>query len=289
MSSLKETKNRIASVQNTLKITSAMKLISSAKFHQAQIAVKKACAYEQSLNTMIKGLYQGRDDEALGIPPERPIKRIAIIPFSSDTGLCGSFNSNLIREVEVTMERYRKEGIEVDVYPIGEKVAQSLINQGFTIHEEGRKLLDKYSLTKCKEFAAVLLNAYRAGEVDKVVLLFHHFRSTTRQIITQKNLIPIDRPKSKQTDLVPQEIKTEPNPKAYFRMIYTHVVATNLFMAVTDSLVSEHAARMTAMQIATDNGNDLLKELTILYNKTRQQAITNEILDLVGGRIRQRG
>ena len=88
--------------------------------------------------------------------------------------------------------------------------------------------------------------------------------------------------------MVPHEIKTEPNPKAYFRMIYSHVVATNLFMAVSESLVSEHAARMTAMQIATDNGNDLLKELTKIYNKTRQQAITNEILDLVGGRVRQK-
>jgi len=288
MASLKETKNRIASVQNTLKITSAMKLISSAKFHQAQVAVKKALTYEQSLNTIINGLYQGRDEETLGIPPEKPIKRIAIIPFSSDTGLCGSFNSNLIRDVELTVEKYRKEGIEVEVYPVGEKVAQSLITQGFVIHEEGRKLLEKYSLTKCKEFTAVLMNAYRAGEVDKVVLLFHHFQSTTRQIITEKNLIPIDRPQTKQADVVPHEIKTEPNPKAYFRMIYAHVVATNLFMAVNESLVSEHAARMTAMQVATDNGNDLLKELTILYNKTRQQAITNEILDLVGGRIRQR-
>lgn len=287
MASLKETKNRINSVQNTLKITSAMKLISSAKFHQAQVAVKKASNYEKSLNDIVSGLFQGRDDDALGVPAKRPVKRIAIVPFSSDTGLCGSFNSNLIRDVELAVSTYRKEGIEVELYPVGEKVAQSLTTQGMKIHEEGRKLLDKTSMAKCKEFAAVLMNAYRSGEVDKVVLLYHHFKSTTRQIITEKNLVPIDRPTCKKTDVVPNEIKTEPNPKAYFRMIYSHVVATNLFMAVSESLVSEHAARMTAMQIATDNGNDLLKELTKIYNKTRQQAITNEILDLVGGRVRR--
>jgi F-type H+-transporting ATPase subunit gamma len=289
MASLKETKNRIVSVQNTLKITSAMKLISSAKFHQAQIAVKKAITYEERLNDILHGLFQGRDDEALGVPPERPVKRIAIVPFSSDTGLCGSFNSNLIRDVELTLEKYKKEGVAVELYPVGEKVAQSLVSQKFTIHEEGRKLLDKWSMAKCKDFAAVLMNAYRSGEVDKVVVLYHHFKSTTRQIITEKCLIPIERPTPVQSDVIPHEIKTEPNPKAYFRMIYSHVVATNLFMAVSESLVSEHAARMTAMQIATDNGNDLLKELTKIYNKTRQQAITNEILDLVGGRVRQKG
>ncbi len=289
MASLKETKNRIVSVQNTLKITSAMKLISSAKFHQAQQSVKKANTYERKLNEIIEGLFEGRDEEALGILPDRPVRRVAIVPFSSDTGLCGSFNSNLIREVELTLERNKKEGIEVELYPVGEKIAQSLLSQGLTIHEEGRRLLDKASLTKCKEFASVLLKAYRSGEVDKVVVLFHHFKSAARQVVTEKNLVPIDRPVRKQTDVVPHEIKTEPNPKAYFRMIYAHVVATNLFTAVSESLVSEHAARMTAMQIATDNGNDLLKELTKIYNKTRQQAITNEILDLVGGRVRRKG
>lgn len=289
MASLKETKNRIVSVQNTLKITSAMKLISSAKFHQAQVAVKKTLTYEERLNTILQGLFQGRDDEALGIPPERPVKRIAIVPFSSDTGLCGSFNSNLIRDVELTIEKYRKEGIEVELYPVGEKIAQSLVSQKFTINEDGRKLLDKWSMAKCKSFASVLMNEYRSGSVDKVVVLYHHFKSTARQIITEKCLIPIERPVTEQTELIPHEIKTEPNPKAYFRMIYSHVVATNLYMAVSESLVSEHAARMTAMQIATDNGNDLLKELTKIYNKTRQQAITNEILDLVGGRVRQKG
>jgi F-type H+-transporting ATPase subunit gamma len=288
MASLKETKNRIISVQNTLKITSAMKLISSAKFHQAQVAVKKAVTYEKRLNDIVNGLFQGRDDDALGVPPERTVKRIAIVPFSSDTGLCGSFNSNLIRDVELTIEKYRKEGIEVELYPVGEKIAQALVSQKLAIHEEGRKLLDKSSMKKCKDFAAVLMNAYRSGEVDKVVILYHHFKSTTRQIITEKCLIPIERPTQVATEVVPHEIKTEPNPKAYFRMIYAHVVATNLFMAVSESLVSEHAARMTAMQIATDNGNDLLKELTKIYNKTRQQAITNEILDLVGGRVRQK-
>lgn len=288
MASLKETKNRIVSVQNTLKITSAMKLISSAKFHHAQLAVKKAVAYEERFNAILQGLFQGRDNEALGFPPERPVKRIAIVPFSSDAGLCGSFNSNLIRDVEQIVERYKKEGLDVELYPVGEKVYQALLNQGLTVHEEGRKLLDKWSMAKCSDFASVLMEAFSSGAVDKVVVIFHHFKSTTRQLVTEKCLIPIERPEPLQDGVIPFEIKTEPDPKTFFQLIYPKAVATRLCMVVSETLVSEHAARMTAMQIATDNGNDLLKELTKIYNKTRQQAITNEILDLVGGRVRRK-
>jgi len=286
MGSLRETKNRIVSVQNTLKITSAMKLIASAKFHQSQIAVKKVQMYEKNLRGLLNGLFEGRDGLEFVYTNVRPVKRVALVPFSSDTGLCGSFNSNVLKEVELLIGNYHQEGAEVLLYPVGEKVTHSLVRAGYPIQEDGRRLLDKPSTNKCRAFGITLMKAFHTGEIDKVVIVYHKLKSASRQMLTQEVLLPYVLPKD-ETPIKPQYLMTEPSPVSFLKLVFPQVLTIRLYQAVSDSLVSEHAARMTAMQIATDNANDLLKELTILYNKTRQQAITAEILDLVGGRIRR--
>jgi F-type H+-transporting ATPase subunit gamma len=286
MASLRETKNRINSVQNTLKITSAMKLIASAKFHQAQQAVKKVQVYDNNLHGILTGLFEGREALESAFTTVRPLKRIAIVPFSSDTGLCGSYNANVLKEVERLVEDWNRRGVEVVVYPVGEKITHSVLKAGLPTNEEGRHLLDKPTLAKCKAFGSVLMKAFQAGEVDRVDIVYHQLKTVTKQLLTEQTLLPYV-PEPSNGTTAPQDLVTEPSPVAFLRLLFPQVMTSHLYLAVSESLASEHAARMTAMQIATDNGNDLLKELTKLYNKTRQQAITNEILDLVGGRARK--
>ena len=286
MGSLKETKNRISSVQNTLKITSAMKLIASAKFHTAQISVRKVQLYDNKLNDLLNSIFEGRDDLEFSFMDERPLKRIALIPFSSDTGLCGSFNSNVLKGTELLIEEYKKKGIEIDLYPVGNKITNALVRASIPVKYDGTKLLDKPSVEKCRIFSQILMNRFKSGEVDKVIFLYHRLKRASKQVLSEETILPF-RVKEQIKIVEPQDLLTEPSPLRFLETIFPQFIATRVYSAISESLVSEHAARMTAMQIATDNANDLLKELKILYNKTRQQAITSEILDLVGGRIRR--
>jgi F-type H+-transporting ATPase subunit gamma len=285
MASLKETKNRILSVQSTLKITSAMKLISSAKFHQAQIAVKKVLNYDQNIVQLVNSIFEGRGNMEFVYAEERQVKRVALVSFSSDTGLCGSFNSNILKVTEQTIDKYKKEGIEVIIYPVGVKITNSMSKTNLPVRFEGSKLLEKPSFDKCKAFSSILMKQFETGEFDKVEFLFHRLKKASKQVLVDETVLPYIPPKHK--NIEPQDLLTEPAPLPFLQSIFPQFIATKVYTAISESLVSEHAARMTAMQIATDNANDLLKDLTILYNKTRQQAITSEILDLVGGRIRR--
>jgi len=286
MGSLKETKNRISSVQNTLKITSAMKLIASAKFHQAQISVRKVQNYDNKLIELLKGIFEGRDELEYVFINKRPVKRVALVTFSSDTGLCGSFNSNVLKGTEQFIDNCRKEGKEVFIYPVGTKITHSLVRAAYPIKEDGCKLLDKPTIEKCRNFSDNLMRNFESGEFDKVVFLYHKLKRASKQVLTEETVLPFDVPKHNKL-IEPQDLLTEPSPLIFLESLFPQYMATRVFSAISESLVSEHSARMTAMQIATDNANDLLKELRILYNKTRQQAITSEILDLVGGRIRR--
>jgi len=286
MASLKETKNRIASVQNTLKITSAMKLIASAKFHQAQISVKKVKHYDDKINELLSGIFEGRDEMDFVYMKERPVKKVAIVSISSDTGLCGSFNSNVLKETESLVDKYRKAGFEVVVFPVGNKITHSLQRTDISLDLEGSKLVDKPSVEKCQNFSNILLNRFRNQEFDKIDFLYHKLLRASKQVISNQTVLPY-KPDFGNKISEPQDMLTEPGPLKFLDILFPQYMATRVYAAISDSLVSEHAARMTAMQIATDNANELLRELKILYNKTRQQAITSEILDLIGGRIRR--
>lgn len=285
MASLKETKNRITSVQNTLKITTAMKLISSAKFHQSQIAVKKVKNYDNKLDDIVHSIFEGREDIEFSFATVRPVKKVALVPFSSDSGLCGSFNSAVLKVTEQIIDEFKKDGVEVVVYPVGNKITTSMLKTKNIVKLDGSKLIDKPSPEKCKVFSSVLMNDFVSGEVDKVIFLFHRIKRATKQVLIEENILPFEIPVHKTVE--PNDLLTEPGPLNFLETVFPQYMASKLYTAIFESLVSEHASRMTAMQIATDNANELLKELTVLYNKTRQQAITSEILDLVGGRIRR--
>ena len=287
MASLKEVKGRIASVNNTRKITSAMKMVASAKLHKAQAAIENMLPYERRLNHILTNfLSAGGDDIRSPFIVKREVKRVAIVVFASNTSLCGGFNANIIRHLTVILDEYKSLGMEnVLLYPVGRKVAEGVKKLGFKSEGDFQHMADKPSYQEAAELAADLMGRFLHRDIDKVELLYNHFRSTAVQILTRETYLPIDLTtgrKEEDSGRIPDYI-VEPSVEDVIRELLPKVLRMKMFTVLLDSNAAEHAARTMAMQIATDNANELLQDLTVMYNKTRQQAITNELLDIVGG------
>ena len=287
MASLKEVKGRIATVNNTRKITSAMKMVASAKLHKAQGAITNMLPYERRLHGLLTNLLSGGDILSWNTP--REVKRVALVVFSSNSSLCGGFNANVIKHACAWLDEHKALGIEnILVYPIGKKVADALLKQGYSVQGDYQHMADKPSFAEASVLAQQLMDMFEKGEVDRVELLYNHFKSTASQILTHEVYLPFL--SSNEEKLSDEESRTEeidyilePSREELLTMLLPKVLRMKLYTALLDSNASEHAARTMAMQIATDNADELLQELTLMYNKTRQQAITNELLDIVGG------
>lgn len=320
MPSLKEIKSRIASVNSTRKITSAMKMVASSKLHHAQTAIENMLPYENMLEHILKTFLVSAPDVELPFDQERPVKKVALIVFSSNSSLCGGFNANIIKTMLHAIEEYRKQGLTNDdiiIYPIGRKVEEKVRKLGLRSAGSFIHLADKPNSAQCRDISVEAGTMFLEGKVDKVELIYHHFKSAGSQVLTRRTFLPIDlhddvgadndrdlssnlatkksqeylKNRNKQEEereqttvkplndnfLVEPDLKTvltELVPKELHLMVYT---------ALLDSNASEHAARMVAMQTATDNADELLRELNLQYNKSRQAAITSELLDIVGG------
>lgn len=287
MASLKEVKGRIASVNNTRKITSAMKMVASAKLHKAQAAIENMLPYERRLNQILTNFLSADSSEVQSpFIVQREVKRVAIVVFASNTSLCGGFNANIIRHLTVILDEYKSLGMEnVLVYPVGRKVAEGVKKLGFKIEGDFQHMADKPSYQEAADLAVGLMKRFLHRDIDKVELLYNHFRSTAVQILTRETYLPIDLTKEKKEEesgKVPDYI-IEPSIDEVMQELLPKVLRMKMFTVLLDSNAAEHAARTMAMQIATDNANELLQDLTVMYNKSRQQAITNELLDIVGG------
>lgn len=294
MASLKEVKTRINSVQSTRKITSAMKMVASAKLHKAQGAIENMLPYQRKLNKILTNFLSA--DLPIESPyiKAREVKRVAIVAFSSNTSLCGAFNANVIKMLLQTVGEFRTLGQDnILIFPVGKKVDEAAKRLGFQPQETSATLSDKPSYQEASELAHRLMKMYIAGEIDRVELIYHHFKSMGVQILLRETYLPIDL-----THLVDGEEKEkeevqggeiandyiiEPSAEELIANLIPTVLSQKLFTAAVDSNASEHAARTLAMQVATDNANELIQDLTKQYNKSRQQAITNELLDIVGG------
>lgn len=320
MPSLKEIKSRIASVNSTRKITSAMKMVASSKLHHAQTAIENMLPYENMLEHILKTFLVSAPDVELPFDQERPVKKVALIVFSSNSSLCGGFNANIIKTMLHAIEEYRKQGLTNDdiiIYPIGRKVEEKVRKLGLRSAGSFVHLADKPNSAQCRDISVEAGTMFLEGKVDKVELIYHHFKSAGSQVLTRRTFLPIDlhddvgadndrdltsnlatkksqeylKNRNKQEEereqatvkplndnfLVEPDLKTvltELVPKELHLMVYT---------ALLDSNASELAARMVAMQTATDNADELLRELNLQYNKSRQAAITSELLDIVGG------
>ena len=321
MPSLKEIKTRIASVNSTRKITSAMKMVASSKLHHAQVAIQNMLPYENMLEHILKSFLVSTPsvDHELEVE-HNEIKRVALVVYSSNSSLCGGFNSNVIKMMMHAVDEYKAQGIDdITVYPIGRKVAEKAQKLGLKVAGDFTELADKPNSSDCADIARSLAKQYAAGELDRVEMIYHHFKSAGSQILTRKTFLPIDlsteaigedndrdltsnvatakaqeylRKKGESEERKAEEVHplnddfiVEPDLDTILGVLIPKQLHLMLFTALLDSQASEHAARMVAMQTATDNADELLRTLNLQYNKSRQQAITNELLDIVGGSI----
>ena len=321
MPSLKEIKGRIASVNSTRKITSAMKMVASSKLHHAQVAIQNMLPYETMLEHILKSFLAAEVEAHTIFDQERPVKRAALVVFTSNSSLCGGFNANTIRMMTHALDTYAKEiGREnVEIYPIGRKVYEKAKKMGLNIQGEFSALADKPNVQDCINLAMELGTKFADGEIDKVELIYHHFKSAGSQVLTRKTFLPIDieselkadherdltsviatkesqeylkkrgerETEQKKDDVKPlnDNFLVEPDMDTVLSQLIPKFAHLMIYTALLDSNASEHAARMVAMQTATDNADELLRELNLQYNKSRQQAITNELLDMVGGSV----
>ena len=299
MPSLKEIKGRIGSVQSTLKITSAMKLVASAKLRKAQQTIEGMRPYERKLQGMLDHLVasgaqlSGEYTRTPAAGPDAPTQRIALVAFASNSSLCGAFNANAVR---LTLETIRSYGdADVTVYSIGRKMADAMRKAGKPSPADYQKLADKPSYAPAAELAEQLMEEFLAGRLDRIDLVYNHFVSSGKQVPVRETLLPMTSViSSGDSSVIPSEAKEsdvdyilEPSASALLADLLPKSLRLKFYTALLDSNASEHAARTVAMQTATDNGEDLLQELTLQYNKSRQQKITSEILDLAGGSQQQ--
>ena len=281
--SLKEIKTRIQSVSNTRRTTSAMKMVSSVKLRKAQQNIQYALPYVEQLNHILTGL--SSMPQARSVSPlvaEREIKNVAIVCMSSDSSLCGGFNANIIRHTKALIEEWRKIDDEPHIYPIGAKITDALAKEGYVINRSFSGLIQSRDYNKAAELADDLMDLFTNGHLDKVVITYTHFLSAGSQKIVDEVLLPVSVPEAK-TDTISADYILEPSATELISSLLPKVIKTRLYCAILDSYASEQAARVIAMQAATENAETLIGELTIQYNKLRQQAITNEILDLAAG------
>ncbi|MBP5800116.1 MAG: F0F1 ATP synthase subunit gamma [Prevotella sp.] len=321
MPSLKEIKGRIASVKSTRKITSAMKMVASSKLHHAQVAIQNMLPYEELLEHILKSFLAAEADSQTIYDQERPVKRVALIVFSSNSSLCGGFNANTIKMMTHAVDEYSQTigPSNVEIYPIGRKVYEKAKKMGLAVKGEFSALADKPNVQQCIEIAMELGTKFAEGDIDKVEIIYHHFKSAGSQVLTRKTFLPIDieselnadkerdlesviatkesqeylkKRGERETEQKKEDVKplndnfiVEPDMDTVLSQLIPKLAHLSLYTALLDSNASEHAARMVAMQTATDNADELLRELNLQYNKSRQQAITNELLDIVGGSV----
>lgn len=286
MASLKEIKVRIASIQNTQKITSAMKMVSSAKLHHTQTLTERTLIYAEKLSAILNGLLEAGCDWYSPFVQQREVKQVAIAVFSSGSGLCGTFNASVWKELSGRLRSYQDEGISVRLYPVGKKIADELRKSGYTTVDDFIHLGEKPTYEGAASFAKCLMERFASNEVDQVELLYHHFKNMATQVITNKTYLPLtfqDRIQAKEAPTLLPDYILEPSAEDLQTLLVPKLLNLTIYTTLLDTVTSEHAARMMAMQTANDNANDLIQQLTLQYNKTRQQAITNELLDIMGG------
>ncbi|MFC2813236.1 MAG: F0F1 ATP synthase subunit gamma [Prevotella conceptionensis] len=320
MPSLKEIKTRIASVNSTRKITSAMKMVASSKLHHAQQLIENMLPYESMLEHILKAFLASMPEARTPLNVERKqLKRVALVPFSSNSSLCGGFNANVTKLLQQAVAHYREQGVtDIVVYPIGRKITEQATKMGLQIGGNFNLLAEKPNAHQCADIATELSEQYAAGELDRVELIYHHFKSAGSQILTRRTFLPIDlstelgrfsdrdlssdvvtakaqeylKKKAAKEEKTKDEAKplndnflVEPDMETILTTLIPKELNLMMYTALLDSNASEHAARMVAMQTATDNADELLRGLNLQYNKSRQQAITNELLDIMGGSV----
>ena len=285
-------------------------MVASAKLHKAQVAIGGKLPYEQKLHHILSGLLQDDDlqkamHDRLGfgnphghsavvlqdigldqIPTKDVYPRIAIVAFSSNSSLCGAFNANAIKKYQETVRILEGQGYDredIDIYVVGRKMADAVCKSGYAIKADLSEIADKPSYDAAADLASDLVDSFTSGEVAQVVLVYSHFASPASQPVVRENYLPLPLHDYDEGVDEPIDYLLEPDPISLVKHLLPQVLLLKIYTVILDANAAEHAARTLAMQIASDNAQDLIAELTLAYNKGRQQEITAEILDLVGG------
>jgi F-type H+-transporting ATPase subunit gamma len=281
MANLKEIRNRITSIGSTMQITSAMKMVSAAKLKKAQDAITKMKPYANKLTELLQGLSASLDSETGGVFSEqREISKVLLVVINSNRGLCGGFNSNIVKEVEVLIENNYKDK-QVDILTIGKK-ANDLLKKTHNIIANNSDVFDELTFENVASIAENIMQLFADGNYDKIQLVYNQFKNAATQIPTIEDYLPIQ-PDSDDTNKSNADFIFEPSKAEIVLELIPKSLKMQLYKAIRDSFAAEHGARMTAMHKATDNATELRDELLLMYNKARQAAITNEILEIVGG------
>ena len=295
-------------------------MVASSKLHHAQQLIENMLPYESMLEHILKAFLASMPEARTPLNVERKqLKRVALVPFSSNSSVCGGFNANVTKLLQQAVAHYREQGVtDIVVYPIGRKITEQATKMGLQIGGNFNLLAEKPNAHQCADIATELSEQYAAGELDRVELIYHHFKSAGSQILTRRTFLPIDlstelgrfndrdlssnvvtakaqeylKKKAAKEEKTKDEAKplndnflVEPDMETILTTLIPKELNLMVYTALLDSNASEHAARMVAMQTATDNADELLRGLNLQYNKSRQQAITNELLDIMGGSV----
>ncbi len=280
MANLKEIRNRITSVSSTMQITSAMKMVSAAKLKKAQDAITAMRPYAEKLTELLQNLSSTLDGDVGGeFTTQREVKKVLMVAITSNRGLCGAFNSNVIKEVKVRSEYYA--GNQVDVFAIGKK-GNDILSKTLSVVDNQSHVFDDLTFENVTKIAETLTQKFVSGEYDKIELVYNQFKNAATQIVQTEQFLPLAPIKSDKPASTGDYI-FEPSKEEIVLTLIPKSLKTQLYKGIRDSFASEHGARMTAMHKATDNATDLRDQLKLTYNKARQAAITNEILEIVGG------
>ena len=283
---LKEVRNRIKSVQSTQQITKAMKMVSAAKLRRAQDAITQMRPYAQKLQEMLSNIVSSSDaNVSMDLATERTVEKVMIIVVTSDRGLCGGYNSNLIKLAKQTIrEKYSTQSAKgnVQILPIGKKGYEHFTKNGFKVVDAYWDIFTGLSFDKVQAAAKYAMNAFAAKEVDAIEVIYSEFKNAATQHFIAEQFLPVQKvaatDNKKKSDFI-----FEPNQEVLITELMPKILNTQLYKAVLDANASEHGARMTAMDKASENANELLKSLKISYNRARQAAITTELTEIVSG------
>jgi F-type H+-transporting ATPase subunit gamma len=280
MANLKELRNRIASVSSTMQITSAMKMVSAAKLKRSQDAIVQMRPYAEKLTALMGNVSATLDASENPYAQERPVQNVLLIPMTANRGLCGAFNSSVLKRVKVVSDRNEAAGAKVSVFAVGKK-SRDLLKKTMNVVGEELEVVNQVHFEGAQRVAEAAMEGFTSGQYDKVVLIYNQFKNAAVQVLQEEQLLPISAASTESAAV--GDYLYEPNKVQLLEELIPTSIKSQVFKALLDSQASEHGARMTSMHKATDNATSMRDGLKLQYNKARQAAITNEILEIVGG------
>jgi F-type H+-transporting ATPase subunit gamma len=283
MANLKEVKQRINSVISTQQITKAMKMVSAAKLRRAQEKIVQMRPYSQKLTAILNNVSAASEgDTDIVFAAKREVKKVLFVPVTSDKGLCGAFNTNILKATQAAIQTQFADA-EVSVLPLGKKAYEYYKKSSFTVVDAYYGVFQQLSFDAVKEAADFAMNGFLAGDYDQVFLVFNEFKNVATQLVNVEQFLPMSPKEVEAVTTAETDYLLEPSRSYIIEELVPTSLKIQFYKAVLESNASEHGARMTAMDKATENAGELLKELKLMYNRTRQAAITNEILEIVAG------